>query len=76
MRARDSNAVGTVRLLVKVKAHGDVAQVLAGMPVDVRMIESSVGEKSKLEDAFAVLNLASTKLGSDSVRPNNIFLDM
>lgn len=53
-----------------------VAQELAGMPVEVRMIESSVGEKSKLEDAFAALNLASTKLGSDSVKPNNIFLCM
>lgn len=46
------------------------------MPVDVRMIESSVGENSKLEVAFAVLNLDSTKLGNGSARPNNIFLDM
>ncbi len=53
-----------------------MVQVLAGMPDDVRIIESSVGENSKLDDAFADLNLASTKLGSDSVRPNNIFLDM
>lgn len=53
-----------------------MVQVLAGMPVDVRIIESSVGEKTRLEDAFAEVNLDSTKLGSDSVRLSNIFLDM
>lgn len=46
------------------------------MPVDVRMIESSVGENSKLSEAFAALNLASTKPGNGSVRPSNIFLYM
>lgn len=40
------------------------------------MIESSVGEKNKLDEAFAVLNFASTRLGSESVRPSSIFLDM
>lgn len=59
----------------RVKSRG-VAQELAGTPVDVRIIESSVGENSKLEEAFAVWNLASTKPGRDSVRPNNILLDM
>lgn len=53
-----------------------MVQVLTGRPVDVRIIESSVGENSRLDDSFAALNLASTKLGSESVRPSNIFLDM
>ena len=53
-----------------------MVQVLAGMPADVRIIESSVGEKTRLLDAFAEANLASTKLGSDSVRPSNILRDM
>lgn len=50
-----------------------MVQVLAGMPVEVRMMVSSVGEKSRLDDAFADLNLASTKFGSESLRPSNIF---
>jgi hypothetical protein len=53
-----------------------VVQVLAGVPVDVRIMESSVGEKTRLEDAFAEVNLASTKLGSDSVSPRSILRDM
>lgn len=38
------------------------------------MTETSVGENSKLEEAFAVLNLASTRLGSASDRPSSIFM--
>lgn len=53
-----------------------MVQVLAGMPVDVGIIESSVGEKTRLEEAFAVVNFASTRLGSDSESPSSIFLDM
>lgn len=53
---------------------GGVVQVLAGIPLEVRIMESSVGEKMRLLDVSAEANLASTKLGSDSVRPSNIFL--
>lgn len=46
------------------------------MPLEVRMMESSVGEKSRLDDAFTDWNLAATRLGRESVRPRSIFLDM
>ena len=49
---------------------------LAGRPLEVRTMESSVGENRRLDDAFAVWNLASTKRGSESGRPKIIFLDM
>ena len=39
-------------------------------------MESSVGENRRLDDAFAVWNLASTKRGSESGRPKIIFLNM
>lgn len=77
LRGRGRSEVGTMGgVLVEVKLVLVVVQVLAGMPVDVRIIESSVGENSRLDEAFAALNLAATKFGSDSVRSNNIFLDM
>lgn len=44
------------------------------MPVEVRIMASSVGENSKLEVAFADANFASTKLGSASDRPRRIFI--
>lgn len=53
-----------------------MVQVLTGIPVDVRITDSSVGEKTRCEEVFAVANLASTRLGSESVRPSIIFLDM
>jgi len=37
-----------------------------GMPVDVRMIASSEGEKSRSDDAFAASNLRFTMLGRAS----------
>ena len=49
---------------------------LAGRPVEVRTMERSVGENRRLDDAFAVWNLASTKRGSESGRPKIIFLNM
>jgi hypothetical protein len=45
-----------------------------GMPVEVRMVATSVGENSKLEAAFAEVNLASTRLGSTSDRPRSILM--
>lgn len=69
------SGVGTGELLARLGRVG-VVQVLAGVPVDVRIMESSVGEKTRLEDAFAEVNLASTKLGSDSVSPRSILRDM
>lgn len=51
-----------------------MVQVLAGMPVDVRIMESSVGENERLEEAFAAANLASTRRGSGSARTSNIIL--
>lgn len=44
------------------------------MPLDVRMIASSVGENNKLEVTFAALNLASTRLGRVSDRPRSILM--
>lgn len=44
------------------------------MPVDVRMIASSVGENNKLDVTLADVNLASTKLGSASERPRSILM--
>jgi hypothetical protein len=44
------------------------------MPVEVRITASSVGEKSKLEVAFAYVNLASARLGSASERPRSILM--
>jgi hypothetical protein len=44
-----------------------------GMPAEVRIMASSVGENSKLEVAFAEANFASTKIGRDSDRPRRIF---
>lgn len=43
-----------------------------GMPVDVRIVATSVAEKSKLEDALAEANLASTRLGSASESSSSI----
>jgi hypothetical protein len=45
-----------------------------GMPVEVRITASSVGEKSRLEVAFADMNLASARPGSASERPRSIFM--
>jgi hypothetical protein len=45
-----------------------------GMHAEVRMVVTSVGENSKLEAAFAEVNLASTRLGSASDRPRSIFM--
>lgn len=44
------------------------------MPLEVRRIATSVGEKSKLDAALAEVNLASTKLGSASGRSSSIFM--
>jgi hypothetical protein len=45
-----------------------------GMPVEVRMVQTSVGENDKLAVALAEINLASTKLGSASDSPRIIFM--
>jgi hypothetical protein len=45
-----------------------------GMPVEVRMVQTSVGENDKLAVALAEVNLASTKLGSASDSPRSIFM--
>jgi len=45
------------------------------MPVDVRMVVTSVGENSRFDDALADLNLASTRLGRASDRPRSILMD-
>jgi hypothetical protein len=44
------------------------------MPVEVRITASSVGEKSKLEVAFADANLTCARPGSASDRPRSIFM--
>ena len=51
-----------------------MSATLTGTPVDVRIVVTSVGEKRRLEDAFAALYLASTRLGSASDRPRSIFM--
>jgi hypothetical protein len=45
-----------------------------GMPVEVRISATSVGEKSKLDAAFAEVNLASTRLGRAPDSPRSIFM--
>lgn len=45
-----------------------------GTPEEVRTIATSVGEKSKLEDALADANFASTSSGRDSDRPSCIIV--
>jgi hypothetical protein len=45
-----------------------------GMPAEVRMTATSVGEKSKLEEAFAEVNFACTRLESVSDRARSIFV--
>jgi hypothetical protein len=49
--------------------------VLTGIPAEVRMIWSSVGENMRLWEAFANLNFAATRLGSGSERPSNILME-
>jgi hypothetical protein len=44
------------------------------MPSEVRIMATSVGEKSKLEVAFADVNLAATRLGSGVDRPRSILI--
>jgi hypothetical protein len=46
------------------------------MPEEVRITATSVGEKSKLEVAFADMNLASARLGSASDSPRSIFMGL
>jgi hypothetical protein len=48
--------------------------VYTGIPDEVRMTASSVGENSRLEDALAAANLASTRLGSASERLSSILM--
>jgi hypothetical protein len=48
--------------------------VYTGIPDEVRMMASSVGENSRLEDALAAANLASTRLGSASERLSSILM--
>lgn len=47
-----------------------------GTPVDVLMVVTSVGEKSRLLLALAAPNLVSTRLGSASYRPRSILVDV
>ena len=49
-------------------------RVPTGMPDEVRMMASSVGENSRLEEALAAVNLASTRLGSASARLSSILM--
>lgn len=49
-----------------------IQKVLTGMPPEVRIVVTSVGEKSIAEFAFAAMNLASTKAGRDSDSPRSI----
>jgi hypothetical protein len=46
------------------------------MPEEVRITATSVGEKSKLEVAFADINLASARLDSASDSPRSIFMGL
>lgn len=45
-----------------------------GIPVEVWMMASSVGEKIRLFVALAELNFAPTRLGSASESPRSIFM--
>jgi hypothetical protein len=46
------------------------------MPEEVRITATSVGEKSKLEVAFADINLASARLDSASDSPRSIIMGL
>jgi hypothetical protein len=69
-----SIAVGTV-VVSGISGHVVDKCVPTGMPDAVRMIASSVGENNRLEEALAVVNLASTRLGSASERLSSILMD-
>jgi hypothetical protein len=53
-----------------------VVRKATGMPEEVRITASSVGENSKLEEAFAEVNLAFARLDSASGRPSSILTSM
>lgn len=71
---RESWAVAQLELPVCKFGVCYIDGTLTGMPVEVRMIASSVCEKRRLELAFAALNLASTRPGSPSDRPRSILI--
>jgi hypothetical protein len=50
--------------------------ILTGMPADVRMIASSVGENSRSDDAFAASNLRFAMLGRASDSPSSILISV
>ena len=49
-------------------------KVLTGIPLDVRIMTTSVSENSRLEDDFAAVNLVSTRPGSAADSPRSILM--
>jgi hypothetical protein len=49
--------------------------IATGMPAEVRIMATSVGENSKFEVAFADANLAATRLGSGVDKPRSILVE-
>ena len=63
-----------MELVVYKSAVGGMAGTRTGMPADVRMIASSVGENNKSDDAFAASNLRFVMLERASGSPSSIFI--
>jgi hypothetical protein len=70
------SAVVSASLLVRWSVQASVVRKATGMPEEVRIMASSVGEKSKLEEALADVNLASARPGSVSDRPRSILMTL
>lgn len=49
-------------------------KVLTGIPLDVRIMATSVSENSRLEDDFAAVNLVSARPGSAADSPRSILM--
>lgn len=54
---------------------GGCEETPTGMPAEVRIIATSVGENRRLADAFADVKFVSTRLGSASDRPRSILME-
>jgi hypothetical protein len=63
-----------LELLVCESGVGGMVGTLTGTPADERMVATSVGEKSKSDDAFAASNLRFVILGRASGSPRIILI--
>jgi hypothetical protein len=76
-QAMGRSAIVSASLLVWWRSvQASVVRKATGMPEEVRITASSVGENSKLDEAFADANLAFARLDSASGRPSSILTSM